>query len=387
MRIALVSSTLPPEGRGGAEAYVAELARSLAPRHDVAVLTGARRSELEGVEHIVLPVLAPVREGDSAAHRLLWHARDQWRPSVHVAMGRALARWHPDVVHTHEPQGLSAAVFTAIERAGLPHVHTAHDLNLLCVRTSMTRDGAPCGGGCLECRVQRTVRGGLVRRNLAALLAVSDFIRDRHVHAGVVAPERAHTLYLAAAPGPARLRRPEPGTLRLGFIGTLAAHKGVATLLDAFAGTPAGWSLTLAGSGPLEPRVRAAAAADARIAFAGHLGGAAKDAFFDGLDLLVIPSEWEEPGATVCFEAAIRGIPSVVSDRGGLPELPEVTVFGAGDALALREALERVGAEPATVEARSERLLSDPERYAWSTHARRVESVLADAAHLSPRTP
>ncbi len=32
MRLALVTNTLPPEGRGGAEAYVAGLARELAMR-------------------------------------------------------------------------------------------------------------------------------------------------------------------------------------------------------------------------------------------------------------------------------------------------------------------------------------------------------------------
>jgi glycosyltransferase involved in cell wall biosynthesis len=377
VRIALISSTLPPEGSGGAEAYVAALAQTLSARHDVLVLSGAAGIGVPGVAHVSLPYLRPVEEDDSTARRAVWHARDQWRPSVHRAALAALRAFRPDVVHSHEPQGLSAAVFTATAGAGAPHVHTAHDLNLLCVRTSMTREGAFCGGGCLECRVQRAIRGTAVRRHITRLIAVSDYIRDRHVAAGVVPRERAMTLHLAAAPGELRVRRPVDGRLRLGFIGTLAEHKGVGTLLAAFADAPDRWTLAIAGRGPLEARVREAAAADARIAYLGSVGGAAKEAFFAGIDLLVIPSEWEEPGATVCFEAAVRGIPSVVSDRGGLPELPEVTVFRSGRPDELRAALERLG--PAAVEAISGRLVHDHERFRWDTHAARVERVLEDA--------
>ena len=69
--------------------------------------------------------------------------QDQWIPSVHLAVMRQLEAFSPDVVHTHEPQGLSAAPFSAIARARLPHVHTVHDLNLLCVRVTMTKERLP----------------------------------------------------------------------------------------------------------------------------------------------------------------------------------------------------------------------------------------------------
>jgi glycogen(starch) synthase len=299
---------------------------------------------------------------------------------VHRATLHALRSFAPDVVHTHEPQGLSAAVFTATAFSGRPHVHTAHDLNLLCVRTSMTRAGGFCGGTCPDCRIQRAVRGTAVRRHLTRLLAVSHFIRERHVEAGVVPPERALTVHLAAAPGVARLRRPQEGRLRLGFIGSLVESKGVLTLLKTVLGAPPGWTLDVAGAGPLEDRVRRAAATDERIRHLGQIAGAAKEAFFDGLDVLVIPSEWEEPGATVCFEAAVRGIPAVVSDRGGLPELPQVTVFRSGDPEALRRALVGFADEPARLEQRSARLLAAHDEFLWETHVGKVEQVLEEAA-------
>ena len=380
MRVTLVSNTLPPEGRGGAEAYVAALAEFLRPRHEVMVLSGAATSSLPGVANVRLPHLPPVADDATAPRKAAWHLRDQWMPSVHRAVSVHLRTFTPDVVHTHEPQGLSAAVFTAIGAARVAHVHTAHDLNLLCVRTSMTKAGAPCGGRCRDCGLQRLIRGTAFKRRVTRFIAVSDFIRRRHVDAGVVPEERTMTLHLAAEPGITRVRRPGEGALRLGFIGTLAPHKGVLTLLAALERTPAAWSLDIAGGGPLADQVRAAAARDSRVRFHGHVAGPAKEAFFERLDLLVIPSEWEEPGATVCFEAAVRGLPSVVSDRGGLPELPEVTVFRAGDPVALCDAVHGLAQEPGRLEAKSRRLVDAHERFLWSTHGARVERELEEAA-------
>ncbi len=379
MRIAIVSTTLPPEGKGGAEAYAALLAQTLAIEHEVLVLSGASCG-LSGIETVQLPSLAPVTPSTTQLSKLVFHARDQWMPSVHVATSRALRRFAPDVVHTHEPQGLSAAVFTAIDRVQVPHVHTAHDLNLMCARVSMTRDGKFCGGRCALCQIQRIIRGGAFRRHVSYLIAVSDYIRRRHVEARIVPPERALTIYLGATPPTTRVREVEDGKVRLAFLGTLAAHKGVRTLLDAFARAPESWRLQIAGSGPLEPDVLRAVRTDSRISYFGRIDGGAKEAFLDDAHLLLIPSEWEEPGAFVAWEACARGIPCVVSDRGFLPEVPEVKVFRSGEPQALLDAVRWFVDRPERLAAASGRLVAAHEEYSWEAHVRKVEDVLTAAA-------
>ena len=377
MRLALISSLLPHESPGGAEAYVAASARWLAERHDVTVLTGSE-AVLDGVATVRLPSLPMLDLESSLPVKLAWHAFDQWLPSVHYAVVHELARLRPDVVVTHQPQGLSAGVFTGIRRLGLPHVHTAHDLNLLCVRTTMTRRGEYCGGRCLDCRVQRFVRGGAVRSHLSRLIGVSRYICRRHVEAGIVPRDRAAPVRLGAPPGQARLRRVEGDAVTLGFIGAMARHKGVLTLLDAFRRAPAGWRLLLAGSGDLASVGAEAAERDPRIEYRGRVEGEAKDRFFDELDLVVIPSEWEEPATFVAVEAAVRGLPAVVSDRGGLPETPESAMFHARDPDDLLRAVRWfLGHENLT--RASERLLARHEEFEWPTHARRVEAVLEEA--------
>jgi len=379
MRLALIATLLPADGPGGAEAYVAAAAQALATRHDVVLLTGSAAT-LEGIPTYQLPHLPKLDRCRPAAAKLLWHAADQWLPSVHLAVVRRLKALQPDIVLTHHPQGLSAAVFTAIAQLGLPHVHTAHDLNLLCARMSMTRDGEFCGGRCVDCRIQRTIRTGAIRLDLSRLIGVSRYICQRHVHAGVVPPERAMTIRLGAEPGTARLRTASADELTLGFIGSLAPHKGVRTLLAAVEGTELPWRLLVAGAGSLDEEVVAAARHDPRIEQLGHVSGAEKEAFFDRCDLIVIPSEWEEPATFVAAEAAVRGIPAIVSARGGLPETPESRPFRSGDVEELRRAVAWFTEDPARLEDASSRLLAHQDEFEWSGHVGKVEQLLEEVA-------
>jgi glycosyltransferase involved in cell wall biosynthesis len=378
MRLALIATLLRADTRGGAEAYVDAIARSHAERHDVVVLTGSKSPEVDGIPTVRLPRLPLLHHAAPRPGRILWHALDQWLPHVHRAVARELRRIGPDLVVTHNPQGLSAAVFTAIADVGVPHVHTAHDLNLLCARTTMTRGGEFCGGRCAGCVVQRTIRGAALRRNLARLIGVSRYVCERHIREGIVPREKAEAIRLGAEPGTARLRRLRGEEVRLGFIGALAPHKGILTLIEALRRTSEPWRLSIAGSGHLESRVMTAAQQDPRIEVHGHVSGQRKDAFFDELDLVVIPSEWEEPATFVAAEAAVRGIPAVVSHRGGLPEAPEARTFRAGDPDELIRAIRWFVEEPERLEDASTRLLAARKDYEWTTHVAAVENVLQE---------
>jgi glycogen synthase len=367
MRISVVSSSVASERLGGSEVYAAELAAALGERHEVLLHTGAR-SGPAGVETVTLPSLPDLAREATSPRKALWHLRDQWRLSVHRALERQLRGFRPDVVHTHHPQGLSAAVFTAVSACEVPHAHTVHDANVLCSRITMTVDGRFCGGRCVSCRPQRLIRSRSLRRSLDRLIAPSDYFRDMHVRAGVVPPEGARTIRHGAKPGTARLREAGPERPTVGYLGALATHKGVPTLLEAFRSAPSGWRLRIAGSGPLVEAARREASSNPRIELAGLVLDEAKDDFLNSLEVLVIPSEYEENAPLV----------AVVSDRGGLPETAEASVFRAGDPGGLLGALRRLAAEPAELAGRSRRLLESRESFLWGNHVRRVEGALRE---------
>jgi glycosyltransferase involved in cell wall biosynthesis len=377
MRISVVSSSVASERLGGSEVYATELAAALSERHEVLLHTGARTGPA-GVQTVTLPSLPDLAREASGPRKAAWHLRDQWRLSVHRALERQLRSFRPDVVHTHHPQGLSAGVFTAVSACEVPHAHTVHDPNVLCSRITMIVDGRFCGGRCLSCRPQRLIRSRFLRRSLDRLIAPSDYFRDMHVRAGVVRPERARTIRQGAEPGTARLRKPGPEGPTVGYLGALATHKGVRALLEAFRSAPSGWRLRIAGGGPLEDAVRREASSNSRIELAGLVLDEEKNDFLNSLDVLVIPSEYEENAPLVAVEAAVRGLPAVVSDRGGLPETAEASVFRAGEPAGLLGALRRLVAEPAELAGRSRRLLESRESFLWGNHVRRVEGALRE---------
>jgi glycosyltransferase involved in cell wall biosynthesis len=377
LRVAVVSNWALPIG--GAQIYATELASRLAESHDVLVLSGASDLRIAGAESLALPHLRPLHPDESAARKAAWHLRDQWRPTVHHAIKRELRRFGPDIVHTQEPQGLSAAVFTALTGTPAAHVHTAHDLNMLCVRTAMTRNGHACAGRCASCLLQRNVRSRFAGRRLDRLIAPSDYVREVHLSAGVVGPDAATTIRQAANDGLSREREPRPGELQVGFMGTLVRHKGILTLLEAFRAAPAGWQLHLAGGGVLDEAVSAACATDERITHHGYVTGDQKDVFFDRLDVLVIPSECEENAPLIAAEAVVRGLPCVVSDRGGLPETPEAWTFRAGDVSGLLATLRRRDEDPASLTGTSRALLGLRHDFGWPRHLEQLAAAYETA--------
>jgi len=382
MRIAVVSNTLPPSGRGGAEAYAAALAESLASAHEVVVVTGAKTGELLHASTFHVPGMPDLPAAASHLWKASWHLREQWLPRVHSRMFRFIQDWQPDVVHTHEPQGLSAAVFTALARAHVPHVHTLHDFNLICGRVTTTRGGEFCGGRCLACLPQRIIRTSAVRRRLDLAIAPSRFIRDRHVSLGALPARLVEVIPHGTPLVPGRIRR-RGATFTVGFIGTVAQHKGVLTLLAAFKDTPPDWRLVIAGDGPLSGHVQDLASADPRITVSGRVDGKARDDFFEAIDVLAVPSEWEENAPLVAIEAAVRGIPVVASGRGGLAEAPVASSHASGDFVDLRRAL-TIFAFGAALERASQQVYDRRHELSWDTHVAAVERRLSDVASRRP---
>jgi glycosyltransferase involved in cell wall biosynthesis len=375
MRVALVTNLLPPHGTGGAERYARDVADELARRHEVLVLSGTAGETVRA--HVsTLPALPHLEPATSAAGKAFWHLRDQWSSRVRKSARAQLAAFEPDVVFTHEIQGLSASVFGAIADGGFRHVHMTHDFNLLCARVTMTVDGDPCDGRCAGCRLQRSIRLRALLRRVDLVVSPSETVHRKHELFGVPAA-KLRTIRHGVLP--ARTIGQRQGLVpTVGFIGTLAPHKGVPTLLRALEESAGAWRLRVAGIGPLEESVRAVAVADPRLDYLGYVNGVAKDAFFASIDVLVVPSECEEVAPLVVLEAAIRAIPVVASDRGGLPEGPVADIFRAGDHRALASAVAQVACDPVRLRREREALAARAVEFSWDRHIHKIESILQE---------
>jgi glycosyltransferase involved in cell wall biosynthesis len=137
----------------------------------------------------------------------------------------------------------------------------------------------------------------------------------------------------------------------VGFIGTVAPHKGVHVLVDAFqAIAHPEASLDIHGSLSADPayarRVRDAASSDPRIRWHGAFPEGGQAQVHEALDVLVVPSLWWENSPITALEALADGLAVVASRTGGVPEVLDEGRLGLlvppGDATALRVALEDV---------------------------------------------
>ena len=339
MRLAFVNTQYPPYGAAGAETTLRLLAAQMKERgHDcnVITLTPARRAEVGEVDGIPVHYLPLASVGwphdriRSAPERMLFQSLDVYNPVMERRLAGLLRRLAPDVVNFHNLQGFSASAWPAAQRLKIPTVQTLHDYYTVCPRSAMWRAGrGNCGSLCRECQVF-----GAPRRRLSGfpdiVTCVSPRVFDRLTVAGA---------FPGAASGqqPVRIIRGNNATdtlpdlelpvagrpLRLGFMGRLDPSKGLENLIDAVRRLPAGSAtLRIAGTGKadvthnLQTRAKDVPA----IQFVGHVSPAE---FLPSIDLLVIPSIWEDPFPRVFHEALAYGVPSLATPLGGLPEVIE----------------------------------------------------------------
>lgn len=352
MRVLLLSSLWPPNVLGGAELHAAALADRLADAgHDVGVVTYGSPGARVLAQIPARPYPLQEFATQPSTKRALMHLRDVWNPSTARILDDAMRTFRPDVVHSHTVQGMSAVALVRPGRLGVPHVHTLHDYWLLCQRTAMVRrDGTACDTPCRGCAAITTIRERQVRPHAPdLLLAVSQAVAEEHARVPW-ATGRTRVLHNPVEPGPAvRPARTDAAAGPVfGYLGQLAPHKGVATLLEAFgrAGLP-GARLLVGGRGPFAGSV---AAAGGGVEALGWLDGAAKEQVLADIDCLVVPSEWRDPAPIVLNEARARGIPVIGTRMGGIPELiapeSEPLLVPPRDATALAGSLRAFAADP-----------------------------------------
>jgi glycosyltransferase involved in cell wall biosynthesis len=223
-----------------------------------------------------------------------------------------------DLVHAHlgEDLAIMPLALRAAARAAAPLVVTIH---------CSLRHTLPVTGP--HSLLLKTLGGALERYGIgraAAIITLTERLRRVLPAGNVHVVPSGIGVEFTVEPGepglPADLPRP-----RIGYVGRLHEQKGVATLLCGFAllaGETPG-HLVIVGDGPEGVRLRRLAArlriAD-RTHFLGFVPHGRIPAILRDLDVLALPSQYEELGS-VLVEAMYAGVPIVASEVGGIPEL------------------------------------------------------------------
>jgi glycosyltransferase involved in cell wall biosynthesis len=333
MKLLFISSLYHPNEVGGAEKVVRIVAEGMLQHgHQPVVVTtqegpGDRISHVDGIKVYYIGlrnIYWPSRKERPGIARALWHGIDRHNPLMARAVAHILDAERPDVVNTHNLAGFSCAVWDAVKSRRLPLVHTLHDYALLCPKTSMFKDGWNCQGQCTACALYTSPSKRLSAR-VDHVVGVSRFTLERHLRSGYFPNARQARVIHNALPGrPASGSRPPEHTgrpLRLGYVGQLTPTKGIGELVRQMsAWDPSQCQLLVAGKGAAAYETMLRDQAPKNVRFLGFVD---PDGVYRAIDVLVVPSLWEEPLAMTVLEAFMYGVPAIVSRRGGLPEAVE----------------------------------------------------------------
>jgi glycosyltransferase involved in cell wall biosynthesis len=294
-------------------------------------------------------------------------ARTVASTGVAAEIRERVRRERVEIVHCHNLfPALGPAVVPAAAEAGAAVVLTLHNYRLMCLAGTFFRDGRICedclgrspwpgvlhacyrgsrpesavlAGSVVVARIRRTYD------HVHRFLAVSEFVRAKHVEAGF-SPRR---VLVKPNVVPAQPKRDGPGEYFL-VLGRLSVEKGVSQVVRAWnerLGT-----LRVVGDGPMRAEIeRLAVGRGVRVEGPVPPGDVA--GIVSRARALVLPSACFEGQPRAILEAYAAGVPVIASRIGGIPDL--VTDGETGltvppdDSSGWREAAEQLAEDGASV--------------------------------------
>ena len=395
MKILVVTNLYPPHHLGGYELGCRDIVEKLrAHGHAVQVLTSSVRNgdiktppDETGVERsLQFPSGSPADK------------RAECRK-----LATLLKRFSPDVVYFSNQSGLCQWLPVTARWHGHRTAFFLSDTSFVSWRVGAWLSRAAQKNPLVRALFGKTflVRGWPVVQNQPCHFA-SEFLRDVAVKNGIRIAEKSSAVThwgidpAQFTPAP-RARWP---IRRLLYVGRLSPQKGVHTALAAL-GLLAGanefsdLTLTLAGGGPdLEygGKMRELAAQGGltgRVHFLGELPRAELPRVYAEHDVLVFPSEWDEPFAITPLEAMACGLAIVGTTTGGSGELfrnrETAMAFRAGDAADCARAIRELCGDRGLFEKISRNAQSEVrEKHTLDAMVDRIEASLQRLAVAMP---
>lgn len=337
MKVCLVNTLYYPTIVGGAERSVQFLAEALVGAgNEVVVISLSPRHGVESTSHNGVVVYKvghwsvpwPFRQGG-----LPWFLKPYYfaldsfyNPFICRDVGKIIAREQPDVVHSNNIFGFSPQIWKSVQKLDIPLVHTLRDYSLLCTRSTMWKSDNNCQNLCLPCRIH-AIRRRMLSRNVSGLVGISNFILNQHLNYQFFEMvETKEIIYNQSATTdsiPYFSTGSKGDSIDFGYLGRIEKEKGVEILLDSFSAVASQYEckLFIGGDGDaIYKNTLRERYPSPTIQFLGFID---PHTLFSKIDVLIVPSLWNEPLGRVVLEAYQYGIPVIGSSTGGLLEIIE----------------------------------------------------------------
>jgi len=272
----------------------------------------------------------------------------------------------PDIIHFHNIIGLSVTILRIAKELNIKTILTLHDYWGFCLKnTMMKREKITCGdySRCEEC--QSVINDGMNRRipirlrqnyfklmidQVDFFISPSQFLAEMYLAAGIN-KERMTIIWngIDFDYFDAIKKKSHNNIVRFSFFGYFGRHKGVATLIDAllYLKNQHCVQINLIGDGDEKlsyiDQLNKNNCANL-VKFWGKLDNNQVYKAYAETDVLVLPSIWRENQPVSITEAMTAGIPPIVSNMGGMPEMVEDgktgLIFEAGSSQDLAEKMD-----------------------------------------------
>ena len=370
---------------------VAVLTESFLPKVDGVVKTSyltIRYLQETGREVLVFaPDIAVDQVGDSKVISLPSISLPQ-APETRMALpnpvvARHIEEFQPDLIHLFSPAAMSVNGMAVGRHLNLPVI-----ANYQTDLPGYTEHyGFPMLSGPVN-RWLRYIHNGChltlaPTRTIIRELRATGYRRVRHWGRGVNT-ERFNPRHARPAMRQRLLNGRDPESLLCVFVGRLANEKRIELLLEA-ARSP-GIALTIVGDGALREQLeRVFDETDTH--FTGYLFGDELAQAYASADVFVFPGECETFGQVI-QEAMASGLPSVVVNAGGAPDVVEDGVSGIvvePAAQAFVEVIERLRDQPETRRRMSVNARNAAEERPWSALMAQLEGYYEEAYKMNQR--
>ncbi len=366
LRVLAVNIYFAPVSYGGATIVAEQMARRLHARPDTDMFVFTSREDasaqytLRRYDWESVPVIA-VR---LPSHDVIAEFDN---PELATVFADVLRAVQPDVVHFHCVQNLGAGLLRLCQELALPYVVTLHDAWWLCARQFMVMAN---DSYCFQTRIDLNVCEACVPGALHLRQRFKILMQALSGAALVLSPSESHRqLYLANGLDPARVlvnhngirmperprRRQAGSVLRFGYVGGVSGLKGYHLIRKAFERIAASNYELLLVDNTLNLGFSTIDTAEWRVAgtirTVPAYDQAGLDDFFDGLDVLLFPSQWKESFGLIVCEALARDVWVVVTEGVGAAEFVVDAENGTvipliNDPRPLREAVQALLAAP-----------------------------------------
>lgn len=411
----------------GTETYTLELAKCLRTMgHDPVILTATPFGEegagtlLSTYEYDGLPVYCI----DMNAVPYKRFQDTYLRPELSPVLKQVVSEVKPDIAHVAHLIHHTATILEVLRDMQVPMIATLTDFYGICFTNILQGyNGTLCRGpnrrstNCLCCYLRITdqfanntlvsaiIRSNPLLRTVSSLLPelmklprlrnniLATYVNDITQRFGILKPFYRHYSYMIAPTEflydayktngfyRERLRKINFGidiesvssyqkpkrkidsTIRFGYIGQMAPHKGVDLLIEAFLNLKGdNTSLVIYGAQDQDPpytqKLRARASGSPRIEFGGTFPRTELPRRLSEIDILVIPSRWYENSPLALLYALATRTPVIVSDVKGMTEFVKNNVngftFEMGNAGQLRVVMNQLLQDPTMIERLSE---------------------------------